>query len=177
MNHEEFLKSINRWDEHTFDTPNRAVQAWKDMTAGYYIDLPTEMTVFTNEGYYSPVGMHKIQFSSLCEHHMLPFVGEATVVYIPTDKIVGLSKLPRVVDCYSKRLQTQERLTKQIVDFLDEHLTPLGAFAKLESWHSCVSCRGILARNASTVTAYGTGRLSDLHEQVKVCSLLFGDAP
>ena len=176
MNHEEFLKSVGRWDEHTFETPNRAVQAWKDMTAGYYIDLAKEMTVFPNEGYDAPVGLHKIEFSSLCEHHMLPFVGEATVVYMPDKQIVGLSKLPRVVDCFSRRLQTQERLTKQIAEFLDTTLSPLGVFVKLDCWHSCVSCRGILSRNSSTVTVYGTGVLSTRQAQLEVCSLLFGNS-
>jgi GTP cyclohydrolase I len=175
MNHEEFLKSVNRWDEHTFDTPTRAVQAWKDMTAGYYIDLEKEITVFPSAEYASPVGMHKIEFSSLCEHHMLPFIGEATVVYIPHKEIVGLSKLPRIVDCFSRRLQTQERLTKQIADYLYQQIQAAGVFVKLDCWHSCVSCRGILSRNSSTVTAYGRGALDASQAQLEVCSLLFGN--
>ncbi len=174
MNHEEFLKSVNRWDEHTYNTPARAVQAWKDMTSGYYVNLDKEMTVFPNEGYTSPVGMHQIEFSSLCEHHMLPFVGEVTVVYIPSGWIVGLSKIPRVVDCFSRRLQTQERLTKQIADYLQERLLPTGVFVKIESWHSCVSCRGIKSRNSSTVTAFGIGSLTSTRKQSQLQSLLFG---
>jgi GTP cyclohydrolase I len=94
-----------------------------------------------------------IEFSSLCEHHMLPFIGRAHVAYIPSDKVIGLSKIPRIVDLFSKRLQVQERMTKQIADFINVALKPQGVAVVVEGVHMCMMLRGVKKREASMTTS------------------------
>ncbi len=110
-------------------------------------------TVFTNEGYSEMIIQRNITFYSMCEHHLLPFFGTATVAYIPDEKIIGLSKLARVVDHFSRRLQNQERVTTQIADFINKELSPKGVGVVLNARHLCMEMRGIKKPNAHTTTS------------------------
>jgi GTP cyclohydrolase I len=126
------------------DTPVRVERMYAELTAGYTID-PDEVlndAVFDVD-YSEMVVVRDIPFHSLCEHHMLPFAGTAAVAYIPDQRVIGLSKIPRVVDMYARRLQVQERLTQQIADFLMERLAPRGVGVVVEATHLCASMRGV----------------------------------
>ena len=119
------------------NTPNRVVESWDELYSGYSQN-PKEIldATFNGEGYDGIVLLKDIEFYSTCEHHLLSFTGKAHVAYIPTDKIVGISKLARLVEVYAKRLQNQERITTQVADALIEHLKPLGAAVIIEANHS-----------------------------------------
>ncbi len=137
-------------DEDMAETPRRLVQAYAELLS----PEPFEMTTFPNsEGYDEMVLVRDIPVRSLCEHHMLPFVGVAHVGYLPADRIVGLSKLARTVDHFARRVQTQERLTSQVADHLRQELSPHGVGVVIEAEHTCMSVRGARAEGASTVTA------------------------
>lgn len=127
----------------TQDTPLRAAKAFVEMTSGYDTDIDELITTFDGEGYDEMIAGVGLPFTSLCEHHMLPFVGECSIVYLPTSKIIGLSKLPRLLRAFARRLQNQERLTQQIADALVEHLSPIGVLVWIEAHHTCMSARGI----------------------------------
>lgn len=138
------------------NTPARVVRALTELTAGYEADLGEILATQFAEDHNQMIVVKQVPFSSLCEHHMLPFVGHATVGYVPSDGIVGLSKLARVVEAFARRLQVQERMTDQIVDALTEHLKPLGVGVRIEASHSCMSMRGV-QRSAQMVTTRLTG--------------------
>ncbi len=126
------------------ETPARVRRMYVELTAGYHMD-PAEVlndAVFDVD-YSEMVVVQGIPFHSLCEHHMLPFVGTAAVAYIPDKRVIGLSKIPRVVDMYARRLQVQERFTQQVADFLMEHLAPRGVGVVVEATHLCASMRGV----------------------------------
>ena len=126
------------------DTPARVQRMYAELTAGYAID-PDEVindAVFDVE-YSEMVVVKEIAFHSLCEHHLMPFAGSAAVAYIPDQRVIGLSKIPRVVDMYARRLQVQERLTQQIADFLMDRLSPRGVGVVVEATHLCASMRGV----------------------------------
>lgn len=146
--------------EGLLDTPKRVAKALLEMTEGYGLN-PKEVlgTTFDAEGCDEMVILKNINFTSLCEHHMLPFVGTAVVGYIPTERIVGISKLARIVDCYSKRLQNQERLTSQVVRALMDHLDPLGAACIIQAHHQCMGCRGVKRGDATMVTSSLAGQI------------------
>ena len=145
-------------DEDMAETPRRLVQAYAELLS----PEPFEMTTFPNsEGYDEMVLVRDIPVRSLCEHHMLPFVGVAHVGYLPADRIVGLSKLARTVDHFARRVQTQERLTSQVADHLRQQLAPHGVGVVIEAEHTCMSVRGARAEGASTVTARLLGRLRE----------------
>lgn len=140
------------------DTPRRMAHALAELLTPPAFDL----TTFDNsEGYDELVLVRDIPVTSLCEHHMLPFSGVAHVGYLPATRILGLSKLARLVDFYARRPQTQERLTKQIADHLDRHLHPRGVGVVLSAEHTCMSLRGVRATGAATVTSTLLGRLRD----------------
>lgn len=139
--------------EGLLDTPKRVVKAWEEMLEGYKIDPSSVFTTFEGEGYDEMVLLKDIEFNSFCEHHMLPFVGIAHVAYIPGDRIVGLSKLARVVNIFSSRLQVQERLTGEIAQCVQEHLEPKGVAVVVEAHHQCMSCRGVKKQNTTMVTS------------------------
>jgi GTP cyclohydrolase IA len=144
--------------EHLRDTPRRVALAYEELLT----PQPFVATTFPNdEGYDGLVLERDIPFSSLCEHHMLPFVGVAHVGYLPADRIVGLSKLARVVEHLARGLQVQERLTVQIGDWLSENLAPKGVGVVLEAEHMCMSLRGARAAGARTVTSSLHGLLRD----------------
>ena len=139
-------------------TPRRAAKAFQFLTHGYHLD-PRKIleTALFDEDYKQIVVVKDIEIYSLCEHHLLPFFGKAHVGYIPNGKIVGLSKIPRIVDAYARRLQLQERLTAQIKDCLQEVLNPIGVAVVIEAQHLCMSMRGIQKQNSVTTTSEFTG--------------------
>jgi GTP cyclohydrolase IA len=144
--------------EELQETPGRMARAYAELLT----PKPFELTTFPNdEGYDELVLARDIPFRTVCEHHLLPFAGVAHVGYLPADRILGLSKLARLVDHFAARPQTQERLTKQIADALVEHLGPRGAGVVLEAEHSCMTLRGVRALGAKTVTSALLGTLRD----------------
>ncbi|MGH9224504.1 MAG: GTP cyclohydrolase I FolE [Acidimicrobiales bacterium] len=146
------------FDDRLRDTPRRVAESYGEMLSA----PPFTPTTFPNdEGYDELVLARDIPFSSLCEHHLLPFHGVAHVGYLPGDRILGLSKLARVVEHYARRLQVQERLTKQVGDWLHDNLSPKGAGVVLEAEHLCMSLRGVQAAGSRTVTSSLHGRLRE----------------
>jgi GTP cyclohydrolase I len=135
---------------------------YAELTAGYHVDpdaLINEAIFSVN--YDEMVLVKNIDFSSLCEHHMLPFMGQVHVAYIPNGKVVGLSKIPRIVEMFARRLQVQERMTVQIADFINEHLEPAGVAVVAEGVHMCSVMRGVKKANASMVTSAMRGVFRD----------------
>ncbi len=130
--------------EGLIDTPKRVVKSWNDIFAGYKIDPESVLsTRFDSDGYSQMVVLKDIELFSMCEHHMLPFVGKAHIAYIPGKKVVGLSKLARLVECFARRLQIQERLTDQIAHTIQEHLGASGVGVMIEAKHFCMCMRGV----------------------------------
>lgn len=150
--------------EGLVETPKRVAKAYREMTEGYRVDLDSTVKVFNEEEADEMVVLRGIRFVSLCEHHLLPFHGEATVGYLPgKGRVIGLSKLARITHAYARRLQVQERLTRQVADYLMGHqeLAPLGVGVVLKAHHSCMSCRGIRELNAEMVTSATLGKIRD----------------
>ncbi|MGH3744916.1 MAG: GTP cyclohydrolase I FolE [Mycobacteriales bacterium] len=137
-------------DPQTRDTPRRVACAYAELLTAPAFS-PTSFP--NDEGYDEMVVSRDIPFSSLCQHHLLPFTGVAHVGYLPGDRIIGLSKLARVVEMFASRLQVQERLTKQVADWLQEHLAPKGVGVVIEAEHMCMSLRGVQKAGARTVTS------------------------
>ena len=144
--------------EGLLKTPERVAKAWQFLTQGYFQEGETivKSAVFT-EPYSQMVIVKDIELFSLCEHHMLPFIGKAHVAYIPNGRITGLSKVARVVETYARRLQVQERLTEQIRDCIQNSLKPLGVAVVIEAMHTCMSMRGVEKSNAVTTTSAFSG--------------------
>jgi len=139
--------------EGLLDTPKRVIKAWEEMTVGYKMDPKAILgTTFDGSGYDQMVICKDIEFVSSCEHHMLPFIGVAHVAYIPRKRVVGLSKMARLVDCFARRLQIQEKMTRQIAETMQGVLSPLGVAVMIEAKHSCMSCRGVGKQQSSMVT-------------------------
>jgi len=152
------------------ETPRRVIKAFDEYCAGYTMDAGAILSKTFSEtgGYDGPVLVKCIEFESRCEHHLAPFIGKAHVAYIPNGKIVGLSKIARVVDLYARRLQTQERLTAQISDALQKHLKPKGIAVMMEAEHFCMKVRGVHKDHAVTVTTRFLGQYlknNDLREE------------
>jgi GTP cyclohydrolase IA len=148
--------------EGLLKTPERMAKAMQYMTVGYQQDAKAilESAKFT-ESYSEMVIVKDIELYSLCEHHMLPFFGKAHIAYIPNGYITGLSKLARVVDVFSRRLQVQERLTHQILDAIQETLQPLGVAVVIEAQHLCMMMRGVQKQNSTTTTSAFSGQFED----------------
>ena len=144
-------------------TPERVAKMYEELLAGYRID-PVELIndAIFDVNYDEMVVVRDIEFYSLCEHHMLPFIGRAHVAYIPKGKVIGLSKIPRVVDMFARRLQVQERMTRQIADFINEVLHPMGVAVVVEAIHMCAMIRGVKKHNSrmTTSTMLGAFRTS-----------------
>jgi GTP cyclohydrolase I len=160
--------------EGVIDTPKRVVDAYEEMFQGYR-ECPAEVldrTFAETGGYEDFVLVKDIGFNSHCEHHMMPFFGKAHVAYMPTDRVVGLSKLARLVDVYAKRLQTQEHLTSQVATAIDEVLQPRGVAVMIEAEHMCMSLRGVEKPGALTVTTHFTGLFKEAGEQVRFMTML-----
>jgi len=135
-------------------TPHRVAKAYKFLTKGYHQDVDTVINgAIFEEKYDEMVIVKDIDFYSMCEHHMLPFFGKVHVAYIPNGKIVGLSKIPRIVDMFARRLQVQERFTQQIADVIQEKLSPKGVAVVAEGYHMCMMMRGVEKQNSTTTTS------------------------
>jgi len=135
-------------------TPHRVAKSYEELLSGYRMDPRALINeaVF-NVAYDEMVVVRNIEFYSLCEHHMLPFIGHVHVAYIPSDKVIGLSKIPRIVDLFSRRLQVQERMTKQIAEYIDVVLNPRGVAVVAEGLHMCMMLRGVKKQNARMTTS------------------------
>ena len=148
--------------EGLLDTPKRVEQSMRFLTSGYATDVDTMLNnaLFTVD-YNEMVIVKDIDFYSLCEHHLLPFFGKCHVAYIPNGKVVGLSKIPRLVDMFARRLQVQERLTNQIANTLLEKIKPLGVAVVTEATHLCMAMRGVEKQNSVAVTSAMLGAFRD----------------
>lgn len=141
------------------DTPKRYIKMLEE-----FFDVPEfKMTTFENEGIDEMIIVKNIPFFSFCEHHIAPFFGTASIAYIPDKTILGLSKLPRVLDLFSRRLQNQERITKQVADYIMEKANPLGVGVRLEARHLCVEMRGVKKHNCSTSTTTLLGIFKEMN--------------
>ena len=157
-------------------TPMRVAKAMQILTRGYSQDPHKVLTdALFKEDYNQMVIVKDIDVFSLCEHHMLPFYGKAHVAYIPNGHITGLSKIARVVDIYSHRLQVQERLTQQIKDCIQETLKPQGVMVVIEAKHMCMQMRGVEKQNASTTTSDFSGVFNNLNTRQEFMNLLRGE--
>jgi GTP cyclohydrolase I len=145
--------------EGVADTPSRVVDAYGEWFGGYHADPAKELdrTFEDVQGYDDIVMLRDIEVESHCEHHMAPFLGKAYVAYMPTNKVVGISKLARVVEIFSRRLQTQETLTQQIADAIVDSLRPRGVAVLVDAEHQCMTTRGVNHRHVSTITTQFTG--------------------
>ncbi len=149
--------------EGLVDTPRRVVEAFDELFQGYH-QCPAEVldrTFGETAGYDDFVLVRDITFTSHCEHHMMPFYGKAHIAYVPVERVVGLSKLARLVDIFARRLQTQEHLTAQVAAAIDEVLKPRGVAVMIEAEHTCMSVRGVAKHGASTLTTRFTGVFRD----------------
>ena len=148
--------------EGLVDTPKRVEKALKFLTSGYDMDIDQVLNdaLFTVD-YSEMVIVKDIDFYSLCEHHMLPFFGKCHVAYIPKTRVIGLSKIPRLVEIFARRLQIQERLTSQIADTIREKINPLGVAVVMEATHLCMSMRGVEKQNSFAVTSSMLGAFRD----------------
>ena len=163
--------------EGLLDTPGRVVDAYGELFQGYN-ECPVDVldkTFSETAGYDDFVLVKEIGFNSHCEHHMMPFFGKAHVAYRPVDRVVGISKLARLVDVYAQRLQTQEHLTSQVATAIDEILKPRGVAVLIEAEHMCMSLRGVTKPGALTVTSHFTGMFrDDVQEQVRFMAMVRG---
>src|SRR6187431_446631 len=144
------------------DTPKRVEKAYRFLTSGYQADIEQVLNnaLFTVD-YSEMVIVKDIDFYSLCEHHLLPFFGKCHVAYLPSEKVIGLSKIPRIVDAFSRRLQVQERLTNQIAEIILDTIKPLGVGVVMEGTHLCMSMRGVEKQNSYAITSAMLGAFRD----------------
>jgi GTP cyclohydrolase I len=169
------LKEIgeNPEREGLLKTPERVAKAMQFLTHGYGLDPHAILrSAKFREDYKQMVIVKDIEIYSMCEHHMLPFFGKAHVAYIPNNYIVGLSKIPRVVDAYARRLQVQERLTTEIRDCIQETLEPLGVAVVIEAKHLCMQMRGIQKQNSITTTSAFTGEFENERTRIEFINLI-----
>ena len=148
------------------ETPQRVLKAWQEWTAGYHQKPEDVFKTFSDgaAGYDEMIWQKDLPFYSTCEHHLAPFFGTATIAYIPDKKVVGLSKLGRVVEIFARRLQVQERLTVQIADAMMEHLKPLGVGVIIKARHLCMESRGYNKQGHMTITSALRGRFREMTE-------------
>ena len=155
------------------DTPSRVARMYTELLAGMYQDPKKYLTSVFAEKYDEIVLLRDISFYSICEHHLMPFIGTAHVAYLPSGAVIGVSKLARVVDCFARRLHVQERLTDQIADFLMDSLKPKGVAVVLEASHSCMTIRGIKKPGSVMVTSSLRGIFKkDPKSRIEVMSLM-----
>jgi GTP cyclohydrolase I len=159
-------------------TPDRVARMYAELLGGMFEDPGIHLRSIFTEKYDEIVLLRDIPFYSLCEHHLLPFIGKAHVAYLPTGKVLGVSKLARIVDCFAHRLHTQERLTGQIADFLMQNLKPMGVAVVLQASHSCMTIRGIKKPGSLMVTSALRGIFKkDARSRNEVLSLMHQGAP
>ncbi len=170
---EKLGENINR--EGLVKTPERVAKAMQFLTHGYDLDPIAIMnSAKFKEDYKQMVIVKDIELYSMCEHHLLPFFGKAHIAYIPNNYIVGLSKLPRIVDAFSRRLQVQERLTTEIRDCIQSTLEPLGVAVVIEAQHLCMQMRGVQKQNSVTTTSAFTGEFENDRTRKEFISLILG---
>ncbi|MCR9290626.1 GTP cyclohydrolase I FolE [Saprospiraceae bacterium] len=159
--------------EGLIKTPSRVAKALQFLTHGYQLD-PSEIlrSAMFEEEYSEMVIVKDIEVYSMCEHHMLPFFGKAHVAYIPNGHIVGLSKIPRIVDVFGRRLQVQERLTDQILHCIQDTLNPLGVAVVMEASHLCMMMRGVQKQNSVTTTSAFTGEFKNVETRTEFLNLI-----
>ena len=151
--------------EGLLDTPKRVVESWSEIFAGYKMDASDLLqATFNAEGYDGIVLLRDIEFTSTCEHHLQPFRGRAHVAYIPVERIVGISKLARIMELHARRLQNQERITQGIANDLERELQPLGTAVIIEAAHGCMQCRGVAKQHAVMTTSAMRGVFFDRPE-------------
>ncbi|QXP58550.1 GTP cyclohydrolase I FolE [Olleya sp. HaHaR_3_96] len=168
---EDLGEDINR--EGLIKTPERAAKAMQFLTQGYDQDAAEILKgAMFKESYNDMVIVKDIEFYSLCEHHILPFFGKAHIAYIPNGHIVGLSKLPRIVDVFSRRLQVQERLTHQILDCINDTLKPEGVAVVIEASHMCMQMRGVQKQNSVTTTSGFRGAFENIETRTEFLNLI-----
>jgi len=159
--------------EGLLKTPERASKAMQFLTQGYEMDAEEILkSALFSEDYSEMVIVKNIELYSLCEHHILPFFGKAHIAYIPNGKIVGLSKLPRIVDVFARRLQVQERLTDQIVNVIDKVLKPKGVAVVIEASHMCMMMRGVQKQNSVTTTSAFRGDFKNVETRLEFLKLI-----
>lgn len=159
--------------EGLLKTPERAAKAMQFLTHGYDMDAEAILRgAMFHEEYSEMVIVKDIEVYSLCEHHMLPFFGKAHVAYIPDGKIVGLSKIPRVIDVFARRLQVQERLTHEVLHAIQNTLEPLGVAVVIEASHMCMMMRGVQKQNSVTTTSAFTGEFEKVETRTEFLSLI-----
>ncbi len=164
-------EDVNR--EGLAKTPERAAKAMQFLTQGYDQDAGEILrSALFKEDYSEMVIIKDIELYSLCEHHLLPFYGKAHVAYIPNGYVVGLSKIPRVIDVFARRLQVQERMTHEILHAIDDALKPLGVAVVIEAAHMCMMMRGVQKQNSSTTTSAFTGEFKNLETRNEFLSLI-----
>lgn len=155
-------------NEGLTETPHRVARMWlNELTVGYYVDVEALFKLFPDEGAGGMVIVKDIPVRSVCEHHLVPFVGYAHIGYFPDKHVIGLSKLPRIVDAFARRLQIQERLTRQVLEAIDEHLSPRGTAVVMSCEHMCMSLRGVQAPGTKTLTSAVSGMFKDNREGEK----------
>ena len=149
--------------EGLLETPARVARSYRELFQGYEVDPLSylEKTFEETGGYDQLVVLKDIRFVSFCEHHMLPVVGKAHVAYLPTDRVVGISKLARVVEIFARRLQNQETLTNDIIEAIESHLQPRGVAVLIDAAHQCMTTRGVHHRHVTTITTRFTGAFKD----------------
>jgi len=183
---ENAVRVLLRWTgddptrEGLIDTPKRVAKAYCELFSGYEQSAADELGRTFEEiaGYDDLVVVRDIEFHSHCEHHMLPIIGKAHVGYLPDGKVVGLSKIARVVDIFAHRLQTQEALTAQVANAIQESLNPMGVAVMIEAEHMCMAMRGIRKQGSTTLTTTFTGAFKDTpEEQVRFITMVRGLAP
>ena len=177
---EEAVRTLLKWmgedihREGLLDTPSRVVKSYDELFGGYNVD-PKDVLGRTFEevaGYNDIVLVKDIQFHSHCEHHMVPIIGKAHVAYLPDERVLGLSKIARVVDIFAHRLQTQETMTAQIATSIDETLAPLGVAVMIEAEHMCMAMRGIRKQGSTTITTRFTGAFEKPENQYRFLEML-----
>jgi len=159
------------------DTPKRFVKAWDEWFKGYK-ESPSEVlsTYFTEvEGYDGLIMLKRIPFESYCEHHIAPIIGYTTIAYLPKDRVIGISKLARILDCFSKRLQGQEKMTSQIANAIEQELEPLGVAVIVTAEHHCMTTRGVHKHQSEMITSEMRGKFRDeLSLRTEIMSLHLG---
>ena len=159
--------------EGLLDTPKRVVKSWQTIFGGYKLTPEEVLTTQFSESYDEMVICKDIEFYSTCEHHLLPFYGKCHIGYLPNGKIVGLSKLPRLVEVFARRLQVKERLTEQIANSMMEILEPRGVGGIMEAKHHCVVCRGVQKQNSVMITSALKGLFSEFNVKSEFHTLCF----
>tara|TARA_R100000501_G_C2610652_1_gene105338 strand:+ start:740 stop:1285 length:546 start_codon:yes stop_codon:yes gene_type:complete len=149
--------------EGLIDTPKRVIKSWNDIFGGYKQTPKEVLKTFFTITYDEMIICKDIEFYSNCEHHMLPFYGKCHIAYIPDNRVIGLSNMPRLLEVFARRLQVQERLTEQIADSMMDIIKPKGVGVKIEAKHNCMICRGVQKQNSSMITTALRGNFKEPH--------------